>query len=93
VTGVAAAGRFLDWGVVQISLANLLVVAIMVAAFALAVLVPFPGRQDEAATDGNPGEPANPGEPGEPGGPRRPGEPRDAVEPDRRPGAPNGSRR
>lgn len=47
--GVVAAGRYLHWGVVQISLANLLIIAIMVAVFVAALLVPFPGahRRDE----------------------------------------------
>lgn len=40
-----AAGRYLHWGVLQISLANLIVILLMVAVFALALFVPFPGRQ------------------------------------------------
>jgi hypothetical protein len=42
-------GVYLDWGVVHISLTNLLIVALMVVAFALAVLVPFraPGDDDD----------------------------------------------
>jgi hypothetical protein len=36
-------GSYLDWGVVHISVANLLVIAIMAMVFLLAVLVPFPG--------------------------------------------------
>jgi hypothetical protein len=35
-------GRFLHWGVIQISLANFVVIVAMVALFAMAVLVPFP---------------------------------------------------
>jgi hypothetical protein len=39
-------GHYLHWGVVQISVANLVVIAVMVAVFALAVLLPFPrGRR------------------------------------------------
>ncbi|HEX2904824.1 MAG TPA: hypothetical protein VHO01_15335 [Jatrophihabitans sp.] len=34
--------HFLHWGVVQISLANLVVILLMLLVFALAVLVPFP---------------------------------------------------
>ena len=37
------AGHYLHWGVVQISLANLLVIAVMVAVFLAALLIPFPG--------------------------------------------------
>lgn len=35
---------FLHWGVVQISLANFIVVLLMVLLFVLAVTVPFPDR-------------------------------------------------
>jgi hypothetical protein len=39
-------GHYLHWGVVQISVANLVVIAVMVVVFALAVLLPFPrGRR------------------------------------------------
>jgi hypothetical protein len=40
--------HFLHWGVIQISLANLIVIALMLAVFALAVLVPFPHSRDES---------------------------------------------
>jgi uncharacterized membrane protein YGL010W len=36
-------GRYLDWGVVQISAANAIVIALMVVVFVLALLLPFPG--------------------------------------------------
>jgi len=36
-------GTFLHWGIVQISVANLVVIGLMVLVFALALLVPFPG--------------------------------------------------
>ena len=35
-------GHYLHWGVIQLSLANLVVIAVMVAVFVLAVLLPFP---------------------------------------------------
>jgi hypothetical protein len=35
-------GHYLHWGVIQISVANLVVIAAMVVVFAAAVLVPFP---------------------------------------------------
>ena len=35
-------GRYLHWGVIQISLANLVVIAIMVLIFVLAIVLPFP---------------------------------------------------
>jgi len=40
--------RFLHWGVVQLSLANLIVIALMLIVFALAVIVPFPHARDDA---------------------------------------------
>jgi hypothetical protein len=40
---------FLHWGVIQISLANFLVVVAMIVVFVLALVIPFPhGRQDHA---------------------------------------------
>ena len=46
---VLGAGRYLHWGVVQISLTNLLIIAVMVAVFVAALVVRFPGgrREDE----------------------------------------------
>ncbi|GAC1611826.1 MAG: hypothetical protein NVS3B26_28560 [Mycobacteriales bacterium] len=39
-------GRYLHWGVIQISYANLAVIAIMLTLFVLAVVLPFPkGRE------------------------------------------------
>jgi hypothetical protein len=38
-------GVYLHWGVIQISLANLIVIALMILVFAIAVLAPFPGRR------------------------------------------------
>jgi hypothetical protein len=38
--------HFLDWWVIQISLANLIVIVIMVVLFVLAVVVPFPHARD-----------------------------------------------
>jgi len=37
---------FLHWGVVQISLANFLVILVMLVVFVLALLLPFPGGRD-----------------------------------------------
>jgi hypothetical protein len=46
---------FLHWGVIQISLANLLVIVAMVVVFVLALIVPFPharhGGADDAVKD------------------------------------------
>ena len=35
-------GHYLHWGVIQISLANLVVIAIMMLIFVLAIVLPFP---------------------------------------------------
>lgn len=38
-------GTYLHWGVIQISLANLLVIVLMIVVFILALVLPFPGRR------------------------------------------------
>ena len=38
-------GRYVHWGVVQISVANLVLILLMVALFAAAILLPFPGTR------------------------------------------------
>jgi len=45
--------HFLHWGVIQISLANLIVIVLMVIVFALAVLLQFPraDRRDDVRED------------------------------------------
>jgi hypothetical protein len=35
-------GHYLDWGVIQISVANLVVIAVMIVIFLAALLLPFP---------------------------------------------------
>ena len=35
-------GHYLHWGVIQLSVANLVVIGIMVVVFVLAVVLPFP---------------------------------------------------
>ena len=35
-------GNYLHWGVIQISVANLIVIGIMIVLFVLALLLPFP---------------------------------------------------
>ena len=41
-TGLNSPGHYLHWGVVQISVANLVVIGLMVVLFVLALVVPFP---------------------------------------------------
>jgi hypothetical protein len=38
-------GVYLHWGVIQISVANLVVIGLMIAVFIIALFVPFPGRK------------------------------------------------
>ena len=40
-------GHYLHWGVVQISVANLVVILLMVAMFVLALVLPFPGSKGD----------------------------------------------
>lgn len=44
--------HFLDWGVVQISLTNFLIIAVMVMLFVAALVIPFPGGR-QADEDGD----------------------------------------
>ncbi len=48
------AGRYVDWGVVHISVTNLVVIALMIVTFVLALLLPFPsGRKQKARHGGS----------------------------------------
>jgi hypothetical protein len=38
-------GYYLQWGVIQISAANLIVIVLMLAVFLVALFAPFPGRR------------------------------------------------
>ena len=38
-------GHYVHWGVIQISVANLVVIGLMIALFVLAILLPFPGAK------------------------------------------------
>ena len=46
-----AAGKYLSWGVVSISLTNFLVIVTMIVVFVLALVIPFPGDHS-GPTDG-----------------------------------------
>jgi hypothetical protein len=39
---VLAAGKYLSWGVISISLTNLFIIVLMVVVFVLALVLPFP---------------------------------------------------
>ena len=42
-------GRYVHWGFIQISVANLVVIGLMIVVFVLAIFLPFPrhGRRDQ----------------------------------------------
>ena len=47
------AGRYVSWGVIQISVANLTIIVVMVLLFILALVVPFPsGHGDKSDEEG-----------------------------------------
>jgi hypothetical protein len=48
---LAGHGHFLRWGVIQISLANLVVIALMLIIFALALVLPFPGAERDVRAE------------------------------------------
>ncbi|MDQ6782912.1 MAG: hypothetical protein M3063_05605 [Actinomycetota bacterium] len=39
------AGSYVDWGVIHISVANIVIIALMVIVFVLALTLPFPGHR------------------------------------------------
>jgi hypothetical protein len=40
-------GHYIHWGVIQISVANLIVILLMIAMFVLALVLPFPGSKGD----------------------------------------------
>jgi hypothetical protein len=46
-------GRYVDWGVLHVSVGNLVVVLIMLAVFVLALVLPFPGEHGERPRGGS----------------------------------------
>ena len=40
-------GRYIHWGFVQISVANFVVIILMIVVFVLAILLPFPKRKGD----------------------------------------------
>ena len=53
-------GRYLNWSIFTISVANLVLIAVMVVIFGIALLAPFPGRRHGSATSAEPGPGAAP---------------------------------
>ena len=50
---VFAAGTYISWGVVSISLTNFLVIVAMVVVFVLALVLPFPHEHESPADGGD----------------------------------------
>lgn len=48
------AGRYVHWGVVQISVTNLVIIAGMILLFVLALVLPFPGAHEDDTTEKRP---------------------------------------
>jgi hypothetical protein len=48
------AGTYVHWGVISVSVANLVVVGLMILLFVLALVVPFPGHRDDHAAEDRP---------------------------------------
>lgn len=46
--GLNGSGYYIHWGFVQLSLANLVVIGLMVLVFILALILPFPGRKERS---------------------------------------------
>ena len=42
-----APGKYIAWGVIQISVTNLTIICVMIVLFILALVVPFPTHDDE----------------------------------------------
>jgi len=49
---VFAAGKYLTWGVVSVSVTNLLIILLMVVVFVLALVVPFPQGHSSPTSSG-----------------------------------------
>jgi hypothetical protein len=49
-----APAPYLHWGFIQISLANLVVIGVMLLLFVLALVLPFPGHDEGKARDDDP---------------------------------------
>jgi len=50
----SGAGSYVHWGVIQISVTNLLIVLAMIVLFVLAIFLPFPGSRRPPDGEGQP---------------------------------------
>ena len=46
----SGAGSYVHWGVIQISVTNLVIIGLMLLLFVLAILLPFPGNRRQHET-------------------------------------------
>jgi len=49
----AGPGKYVDWGVIQISVANLTIIGVMILLFILALVVPFPSHDEQGQRKGH----------------------------------------
>jgi len=47
LVNLGGTGHYLHWGFIQISVANLVVILLMIVVFILAILLPFPRRKGD----------------------------------------------
>lgn len=50
--GLNGTSYYIHWGFIQLSLANLIVIGLMLAVFVLALLLPFPGHKNQGSDKG-----------------------------------------
>ena len=48
----AAPGRYISWGVLQISVTNATIIGVMILVFILALVVPFPTHDEQSKQEG-----------------------------------------
>jgi hypothetical protein len=52
IVNLGGNGRYLHWHFINISVANLIVIGLMLLVFVLAILLPFPGHRSKGGGDG-----------------------------------------
>ena len=51
-----SAGTYVHWGVINVSVTNMAIIAVMVLVFVLAILLPFPHYEEPARHDERPND-------------------------------------
>jgi hypothetical protein len=46
-------GKYIQWGVIQISVANAIIIGVMILLFILALVVPFPTHDERSDEEGH----------------------------------------